>query len=168
MYIKTTIWHLLDVLPSAGSSSTINRTCAPPSDDINIDDRRSFNWRGLSNASDNDKSMSSVTLVLRLCRCEFGGSSSIKPLAHNGHVYSYTKQYCYLSSFLECFKVLFTTAQNLSPNSQKCRVCEKKVLTADTRSISTLHLWQKNFADACATILSAIFPSKDGSKPAYD
>lgn len=34
---------------------------------------------------------------------------------------------------------------------------QKIVLTGDTRSISTLHLWQKNFADVCAIILSAIF-----------
>lgn len=76
---------LLDVLPSwPGSSSSKNRTCPPPpppSDDINIDDMRSLN--SLVGA------ISSLTLVLRLCRLEFGGSSSIKPLAHSGHVYSY-------------------------------------------------------------------------------
>lgn len=86
------VWliSLLDVLPSwPGSSSSKNRTWPPPlppSDDINIDDMRSFIWRGSESLDD---SISSVTLVLRLCRLEFGGNSSMKPLAHNGHVYSY-------------------------------------------------------------------------------
>lgn len=39
----------------------------------------------------------------------------------------------------------------------RARLTRKIVLTGDTRSISTLHLWQKNFADVCAIILSAMF-----------
>lgn len=59
----------------------------PPNDVINIEEIRSLS-RWLSNSP--GISTSSLLLVLRLRLFDpFGGNSSMKPPAHNGHVYSW-------------------------------------------------------------------------------
>lgn len=85
-------FHSLAVLPSWLDDWSLSSSIAlipPPIDDINNDEIRSFS-RWLSNSP--GISTSSLLLVLRLLSLEpFGGSSSMKPPAHNGHVYSWKK-----------------------------------------------------------------------------
>lgn len=117
----------------------------PPSPDIRNDEIRSFNRPSNSPGI----STSSLLPALRLRSYDpFGGSSSMKPPAHNGHVYSWwgekqTRQIKQMKFHFDARKISYQSiAFPLQWILISLIMTTEKALTEDTFSISTLHLWQ--------------------------